>query len=52
MDVSADGKTLWVTNRWVRQVSAIDIDSRKLLKQYKVGASPHGVYLTQRAAFK
>jgi DNA-binding beta-propeller fold protein YncE len=52
MDVSADGKTLWVTNRWVRQVSAIDIDSRKVLKQYKVGASPHGVYLTERAAFK
>jgi YVTN family beta-propeller protein len=52
MDVSADGKTLWVTNRWARQVSAIDIDSRKLVKQYKVGSSPHGVYLTQRAAFK
>jgi DNA-binding beta-propeller fold protein YncE len=52
MDVSADGKTLWVTNRWARQVSAIDIDSRKLVKEYKVGASPHGVYLTQRAAFK
>lgn len=52
MDVSADGKTLWVTNRWARKVSAIDIESRKTIKQYNVGASPHGVYLTQRAAFK
>ncbi len=52
MDVSDDGKTLWVTNRWARKVSAIDIESRKTIKQYNVGASPHGVYLTQRAAFK
>ncbi len=52
MDVSADMKTLWVTNRWLRKVSAIDIESRKTVKQYNVGGSPHGVYLTQRAAFK
>lgn len=52
MDVSADMKTLWVTNRWARKVSVIDIESRKTIKQYAVGASPHGVYLTQRAAFK
>jgi DNA-binding beta-propeller fold protein YncE len=52
MDVSADMKTLWVTNRWSRKVSAIDIESRKTVKQYNVGGSPHGVYLTQRAAFK
>ena len=52
MDVSADGKTLWVTNRWVRKVSMIDIDSRKTLQSIAVGGSPHGVYLTDRAAFK
>ncbi len=52
MDVSADGKTLWVTNRWIRKLSAIDIETRKTIKQYAVGNSPHGVYLTQRAAFK
>lgn len=52
MDVSADGTTLWVTNRWMRKVSAIDIATRKTIKQYDVGGSPHGVYLTQRAAFK
>jgi YVTN family beta-propeller protein len=51
MDVSADMKTLWVTNRWARKVSAIDIESRKTIKQYNVGNSPHGVFLTQRAAF-
>jgi YVTN family beta-propeller protein len=52
MDVSADMKTLWVTNRWLRKVSAIDIESRKTVKQYNVGGSPHGVFLTQRSAFK
>ncbi len=52
MDVSADGKTLWVTNRWVRKVSMIDIESRKTLQSIPVGSSPHGVFLTQRAAFK
>lgn len=52
MDVSADMKTLWVTNRWMRKVSAIDIESRKTVKQYNVGGSPHGVFLTQRSAFK
>jgi DNA-binding beta-propeller fold protein YncE len=52
MDVSADGKMLWVTNRWRRKVSAIDIASQKTVKQYNVGGSPHGIYLTERAAFK
>jgi streptogramin lyase len=52
MDVSPDLKTLWVTNRWSRKVTAIDIESRKTVKQYNVGGSPHGVYLTQRAALK
>lgn len=52
MDVSADGKTLWVTNRWARKVSMIDIESKKTLRSIAVGGSPHGVYLTQRAAFK
>jgi DNA-binding beta-propeller fold protein YncE len=52
MDVSADLKTLWVTNRWGRKVSMIDIESRKTVKQFNVGGSPHGVFLTQRAPFK
>jgi YVTN family beta-propeller protein len=52
MDVSANLKTLWVTNRWARKVSMIDIETRKTVKQFNVGGSPHGVFLTQRAPFK
>lgn len=52
MDVSADGKTLWVTQRWSKHVGVVDIDRRKLVHSIPVGRSPHGVFVTNGAAWK
>jgi DNA-binding beta-propeller fold protein YncE len=49
MELSADGKTLWVTFRWARAVGVIDVPSRKLMKTIRVGKSPHGIYFRTRA---
>ncbi len=49
MDVTADGKTLLLASRWAGMLSVIDIDSRKLVRQVKVGRSPHGVWTLDHA---
>jgi YVTN family beta-propeller protein len=49
MDVSPDGKTLLLTSRWAGQLTVIDIDSAKTLRQVKVGRSPHGVWTLDHA---
>lgn len=49
MELTADGKTLWVTFRWARAVGLIDVASRKLIKTIRVGRSPHGIYFKTRA---
>lgn len=49
MDVSTDGKTLFVTSRWARKLSVIDLPSRKLVRQVTVGKSPHGVWTLDHA---
>ena len=52
MEVTADGKQLWVTSRWAKKLTVIDTIERKVLTQYPVGRSPHGVYFHNRAAWK
>ena len=42
MDVSADGKTLYVTSRWAKKLSVVDLVNNKLVRQVYVGRSPHG----------
>ncbi|HBO82457.1 beta-propeller fold lactonase family protein [Cupriavidus metallidurans] len=49
MELTADGKTLWVTFRWARSVGLIDVASRKMIKTIRVGKSPHGIYFRTRA---
>lgn len=49
MELTADGKQLWVTFRWARKVGIIDVASRKLIKTIPVGRSPHGIYFHTRA---
>ncbi|MEM5278361.1 cytochrome D1 domain-containing protein [Cupriavidus taiwanensis] len=49
MELTADGKTLWVTFRWARAVGLVDVASRKLVKTVRVGRSPHGIYFRTRA---
>jgi DNA-binding beta-propeller fold protein YncE len=44
MELSADRKELWVTSRWLRQVSVIDMQTFKLAHVIPVGRSPHGIF--------
>ncbi len=43
MDGSADGKTLYVTSRWTKKLSVLDLASHKVVRQVNVGRAPHGV---------
>jgi YVTN family beta-propeller protein len=49
MEVSADGKLLYVSSRWIKKMSVIDLDSGKLVRQVAVGKSPHGVWTLDHA---
>ncbi len=49
MDVLADGKTILVTSRWARKLTFVDMPTRKVLRQIKVGRSPHGVWTLDHA---
>ncbi|WP_341905320.1 YncE family protein [Polaromonas sp. YR568] len=50
IDVSRDGKQILVTSRWARKLTVIDVASRKVVQQVKVGKSPHGVWTLDHAA--
>ncbi|MFZ4061837.1 MAG: cytochrome D1 domain-containing protein [Polynucleobacter sp.] len=52
MEITPDGKTLWVTFRFSKKVGVIDIPSMKLIATIPVGKSPHGVFFTPRAAWE
>ncbi len=41
--VSADGKVLWLSGRYNREVYAIDTQTGKLLARIRVGKGPHGL---------
>jgi len=41
--VSADGKVLWLSGRYHKEVYAIDTGSGKLLARIPVGKGPHGL---------
>lgn len=52
MDVTADGRLLWVTQRWAKRVAVVDIAARRVVQTIPVGKSPHGVFLANSAAWK
>jgi YVTN family beta-propeller protein len=52
MDVTPDGKELWVTFRFSRKVGVIDIASRKLTTTIPVGKSPHGIFFYPSAPWQ
>jgi YVTN family beta-propeller protein len=52
MDITADGKELWVTFRFAKKVGIIDIASRKLVTTIPVGKSPHGIFFHSSAAWE
>lgn len=49
MEISADGKQLLVTSRWIKKLTVIDIESKKITHQVNVGRSPHGVWTLEHA---
>ena len=49
MDVSSDGRTLYLASRWAGKLTVIDVASRQVLRQIKVGKSPHGVWTLDHA---
>jgi YVTN family beta-propeller protein len=50
VQVAADGtKTILVTSRWARKLTAIDPVKRRVVRQVAVGRSPHGVWNLEHA---
>ena len=49
MDVSRDGKLLYVTSRWAKKLTVIDLEQKKMVRQVNVGRSPHGVWTLDHA---
>ncbi|MDP3522799.1 MAG: YncE family protein [Hydrogenophaga sp.] len=49
MDISADGKRLMVASRWAKKLTVIDLGTRAVVRQVKVGKSPHGVWTLDHA---
>ena len=49
MDLSADGKLIYVTSRWTRKLTVIDTSTRAIVRQINVGKSPHGVWTLDHA---
>lgn len=50
MDFLADGRTLLTTSRWAQKLTVIDTQTRTVVRQVKVGKSPHGVWTLNHAA--
>ena len=49
MDVSADGRWIYVSARWARKLLVIDTLERKVARSIPVGKSPHGVWTLKHA---
>jgi YVTN family beta-propeller protein len=49
IEVMKGGKLLLVTSRWAKKLTIIDTETKKIVKQVKVGKSPHGVWTLDHA---
>jgi sugar lactone lactonase YvrE len=49
MEITKDGKQLWTTTRWIRMLTVVDLETKKVLHQIPVGKSPHGLYFQSHA---
>jgi len=49
MDVSPDGRTIYVASRWAQYLTVIDTTTGKTVRRVKVGRSPHGVWTLDHA---
>ena len=50
MELSADGSKLYVSSRWIGKMTVIDTTTRTVVRQVKVGKSPHGVWTLDHAS--
>ena len=50
IDVSPDGRTIYVASRWAKKMTVIDTQTQKVVRQVNVGKSPHGVWTLDHAA--
>jgi YVTN family beta-propeller protein len=49
MEITPDGKFIYVASRWAGKLSVIDTGLHKVVHQVKVGKSPHGVWTLDHA---
>ncbi|MNS76131.1 hypothetical protein D3C72_1096690 [compost metagenome] len=49
MDVTPDGRYIYLSSRWAGKMSVIDTKERKVVNQVKVGKSPHGIWTLDHA---
>ena len=52
MELTPDGKQLWVTFRFARKAGVIDVPTMKLVSVIPVGKSPHGIFFHPRAPWE
>jgi YVTN family beta-propeller protein len=50
MDITPDGKELWVTQRFLRRIAIVDVATYKVTGSIPVGKSPHGVFILKAPA--
>jgi YVTN family beta-propeller protein len=49
MDLTADGRYILLTSRWAQRLTVIDTTTRQVVRQVRVGKSPHGVWTLDHA---
>lgn len=49
IDMTPDGKELWVTQRFLRRVAVVDLTQMQMVASIPVGKSPHGVFVLRPA---
>ncbi|TWO72511.1 beta-propeller fold lactonase family protein [Caenimonas sedimenti] len=49
MEILAGGKLLLTTSRWAKKLTVIDLETKQVVRQVKVGKSPHGVWTLDHA---
>ncbi|HLG46109.1 MAG TPA: hypothetical protein VKY24_07710 [Reyranella sp.] len=50
MDITPDGKELWVTQRFLRRIAIVELATLKITGSIPVGKSPHGVFILKAPA--
>ncbi len=49
MDLTADGRYILLSSRWAGKLSVVDTVTRQVVRQVRVGKSPHGVWTLDHA---